>query len=145
MFHSFSNNHQKHLRRLYDVRTFSNAISDELNDRSSIGLKDYKYIEYGLYATQLQRYFELFGRKNIMVFDFKDLCDPNVLMNDICHFLGLDHLSDERLSDMLSQKFNQGPEIDMTIEDRTTFNELYQFFKPHNAKLFKALGKSFDW
>jgi hypothetical protein len=145
MFNSFSNNKQKHLRDQYDDRTFSEAISNEIDNQAPPELKRHKYIDYGLYEPQVRRYFDRFGRENVIVFDYNRLFEPFSLMDKITNFLSIKPYPEEISSNTFYQKYNRSKISDVSEEDRATLNFLYRYFIPHNISLYKLIGEDFNW
>lgn len=54
---------------------------------------DKRYMRAGLYAQQLERWFEAIGRERVLVLIFEDLMDdPAVHLQQSCEFLGIDNV-----------------------------------------------------
>lgn len=86
MYHQFKG-HPRYAH-LVDVRTFEQAVEDELAGRTH--LDPHLYLARGCYATQLRRYITLFGRERLLVLKHKELdADPLAVMNKCTSFLGL--------------------------------------------------------
>ena len=50
----------------------------------------FEYIEHGLYADQVERYLNAFGRSNVMIILFEDLIrDTAMVMQEVARFLGI--------------------------------------------------------
>jgi hypothetical protein len=61
-------------------KTFEQAIVDTPH-----------YLEYGMYATQIERYLKLFPREHIKIFLLEDLKeDPQLVFDELCEFLGIE-------------------------------------------------------
>jgi hypothetical protein len=51
----------------------------------------FQYVELGLYADQVERYLNAFGRTKVLVILFEDLIrNTTLVMQDVAHFLGID-------------------------------------------------------
>lgn len=51
----------------------------------------FQYAELGLYADQVERYLNAFGRAKVLVILFEELVrDTTLVMQDVAHFLGID-------------------------------------------------------
>ncbi len=61
-------------------------------DRTKTGWGvNHQYLELGRYASQLKRYFDLFGRENVLVMFYEEYRQsPAQVMKEICRFLGVD-------------------------------------------------------
>jgi hypothetical protein len=51
----------------------------------------FQYIEHGLYAEQVERYLNVFGRSNVLVILFEDLIrETAIVMREVARFIGVD-------------------------------------------------------
>lgn len=140
MFHYGFKKHKKY-SHLYDERAFSVAIEEELRDLKNGIYNSPKppYLQTGIYHTQIQRYFDLFLRKNILILEHSDLNNEHdQTIKEICDFL---NLPDEKL-----------PQLRMNTSLKDNKNEyvaqleiLSEFYKPHNELLYKLIGKKYNW
>ena len=74
------------------LRDFHAALQAEA-ERSRAGWApdNWHYRQMGFYATQLERYFSLFDRKQVRVYLYEDFCaDPVGTLQDMFRFLGVD-------------------------------------------------------
>ena len=70
---------------------FSDAVAAEAERRESGWGWDWHYTEVGRYATQLKRYFDLFGAEQILVLLYEDLVErPQWVIEEICRHLDVD-------------------------------------------------------
>lgn len=96
------------------------------------------YLARGIYAEQLERHFELFQKEQILILKCEDFFDsPQKILNKVLSFLDLDNFELESF-----KKFNFGNNPSM---DEKVRNELIEYFKPHNERLYKLLGVDFGW
>ena len=92
----------------------------------------------GLYAEQLKIWRDLFDENKIYVFSTEELhSQQEKTMNLVYSFLGLKKHKIKTERKMKAAKYSE-----MKAE---TKNFLIDFYKPHNEKLFKMIGKEFDW
>ena len=104
----------------------------------SFNFTAYSYLNRGKYAEQLERWFKKFPRKQFYILSTDDLKkNSDQILNEIFKFLDLDG----QKIDILTKK-NTGSYKSMNVETRT---ELVEYFKPHNEKLYKLLGRDFEW
>lgn len=98
----------------------------------------YSYVTRGLYAEQLERYYDVFDQEQIYVIKSEDLFeDAQAVVNGVAAFLGL---SPFPLSDA-SPRNKAGYRREVT----GMHQQLAEQFRPHNERLYKLLGRSFDW
>lgn len=96
------------------------------------------YIAKGLYYNQIRKWFELFSKDQIMVINTEDLSNnPNQTLQKIFEFL---KLPNEKIENIQNRKV-----ADYKPMNKETRRFLNDFFKPHNKKLFRLLGNSFNW
>lgn len=99
----------------------------------------YSYLDRGQYADQLERYFQSFPRRQILVVKSEDLFrDTQAAYDGVCRFLGL----------------APRPLLDRVPRNAGTYHrpldpglrrELARFFQPHNERLYGLLGERYDW
>lgn len=97
-------------------------------------------VRRGIYVDQLQRYFQVFDRKQILILDFRLLKgDPAEILRRIGDFLGLpayDWGTDFPI--YLNGDYDRAiPESSRTL--------LSTFYAPYNQKLYTAVGQDFGW
>ena len=100
--------------------------------------KHYSYLARGIYAEQLERWFDVFPRSSFFIIEDQELySNTEATLQKICEFL---ELSDYRFSNY--RRLNALNYSDM---NNATRRDLIDYFKPHNARLYKLLEKEFDW
>ena len=73
-----------------EVNDFELAVAREIESLERGRSKEWSVVELGLYGPQLARYFELFPRKQILVFDSRDLRVNRIaVLNQILQLIGL--------------------------------------------------------
>ena len=129
------------LSHLHDKRTFSEAIESEINALSG-GNPDnekFAYIERGIYADQIERYFNIVPRDNILIIESKALQhDLGSSAKRLCAFLNIEHIEFE------TRKVNAS-RVDNKSDYKAELDTLNTFFKPHNERLYHLLGHSYSW
>jgi hypothetical protein len=115
------------------VSQYRNSIkSGEITEATSFEdfAKDEKSVlEQGLYSVQLERYFELFLREQILVLVYEDIKkDPKAFMKRIYQFLGVD---DTFESSMLNSEINVARTPKAVFVDR---------FMHHVSEFLRSVG-----
>ncbi|CAM9709641.1 unnamed protein product, partial [Ectocarpus sp. 13 AM-2016] len=113
------------------------------------------HVGKSMYALQLERWFDLFGRENFKVVFTDDMAvDPVGVLEDVLHFLGLELTSEDEskgLPDMKKWKKITGmaynktkskkkDELGAQVTDEVK-EGLRKFFEPHNEALEELLGQ----
>jgi hypothetical protein len=138
--------HQMNARKGVDYLSFEEAIAKEperlrLNMGSDKDWRDSSFISYlsrGLYADQLEGWFDVFPRENIQVLKSEAFfADPERGLHETLDFLELPPLRLESYD-----VFNPGTYDDMTPETR---ERLRRYFAPHNQHLYELLGRDLGW
>jgi hypothetical protein len=101
----------------------------------------HSYLARGIYADQLQRWFNLFPREQIRVIKSEELyAQPERVVNETCEFLGVDGADrHERYS---FEQFNATDSCPMPAPMR---ERLADFFRPHNERLYRLLRRNLHW
>ncbi|MCA1059073.1 sulfotransferase domain-containing protein [Rossellomorea aquimaris] len=98
----------------------------------------YSLVERGLYHKQLERYYRYFDTNQIHIIKSEDLFqNPQKVCNKVLKFLGLPRckLKDREARNTRSyHKMN--PDTEAMLYDR---------FRAENQKLYKLIGKDFNW
>lgn len=98
----------------------------------------YSYQSRGLYAEQLERWWESFDRQRLLVLKAEDLFDdPAATMTRVLEFLGMP----PRDLGLLPHR-NRGDGETIRPDTRA---ELQRFFDPHNQRLYRLLGWDLGW
>jgi len=111
----------------------------KLNDETYAADTFYQNIlARGFYADQLEIWFEIFQKKQILIIPSEDLdLKPDQVLTKVFEFLDLPYF---KIKDFTRQ--NKREYHPMKDETRKL---LVEFYKPHNKKLFDMLGSKFDW
>ena len=85
----------QYLMNLREAKTANRAFADEIFADAEADPKgwgvNHQYLELGNYASQLARYFELFGRERVKIVFFEEYkASPGDVMRELCTFLEID-------------------------------------------------------
>ncbi len=95
-------------------------------------------ISRGIYVTQLEMWYELFPRNQILILNTNDLMNKsNKIQESICNFLNLPKFYSNQVFFEKRSKYEK-----MKSDTRSRLEE---FYKPYNESLYKLIGKRFDW
>jgi len=100
----------------------------------------YSYLERGIYVNKLQRWMKYFSKEQFLVIKSEDMLKkPNETYQQIVKFLNL--------APWVLKEYKQyrAASYKKTLMNPETRKQLRDFFKPHNEKLYKFLGKNFEW
>lgn len=141
--------HYFHVRRFGDetLPIWDALMREEERLAPVIAEQDFKSATYvrasyksrGLYAEQLERYFALFRRQQLLVLNSEELFrDPVSVLEQVYAFLGVEAQMPANLKPRNVGKNRQ------KVEERV-YSYLSEYFEPHNDRLFKLIGRKFDW
>jgi len=125
----------------YDSRSFSQAIEEEINQLDSLDFYQNKkgYVSRGIYNEQLEKYFEYYPRENILILENKEIFKmEEQVSKKLQAFVGVDF---EEINTVESNKAR----VNIKNQYQQEIQYLKEFYKPHNEKLFKLIGRRFDW
>jgi len=98
----------------------------------------YSYLEAGLYYDQIKEWMGVFPKEQFLIIKAEDFfSEPLKILYQVFDFLGV-----QRHEINVSEKLNVGHYEEMNL---TTKKFLKNFFKSHNEKLYKLLGRDFNW
>lgn len=96
------------------------------------------YLSRGIYVNQLPMWMKLFPKEQILILKSEDLyTDPATTFNTTLEFLNLPSHQLENY-----EKHNSGEYPPVSEE---LYQQLKDYFRPHNQKLAEYLGKDFGW
>ncbi|MDE0090647.1 MAG: sulfotransferase domain-containing protein [Thaumarchaeota archaeon] len=97
------------------------------------------YRSWGLYADHIERWLKYYDRRQFLILDTtKFKAERQRTMDTVFDFLGV---SPHKIHDRPNL---WGFAYKNTMRESTR-KKLVEFYKPHNEKLYKLLGHSFDW
>ena len=129
--------------------SFETFIENEINtrrkDSSLITEENFEifnqknsYLLKGIYVDQLKIWAGLFPKEQIFTLSTENLnSEPITALESVFQYL---NLPDYKIKNIQHQK--QKKYVPMNSQTRKI---LIEFFKPHNERLFKFIGKKFDW
>ena len=129
--------------------SFETFIENEINtrrkDSSLITEENFEifnqndsYLLKGIYIDQLKIWAGLFPKEQIFTLSTESLnSDPTASMESVFQYLNLPDYKIKKPQHQKQKKY--------TPMDSQTRKLLIEFFKPHNERLFKFIGKEFDW
>jgi hypothetical protein len=118
-------------------------LADEWYD--SYAIQHYTYAARGIYMDQLMAYETCFSRRQILVIRSEDLFTNTVAAyQDVLAFLGLDPFVPMDLKVRNAGQYPAGRR-NANAALAGTFEELREFFKPHNQRLYEYLGRDLGW
>jgi hypothetical protein len=96
-------------------------------------------LKRGLYAEQIERVFSYFPRNQVLILESSDFFgNQQEVYDSVLAFL---QLPGHQLKGY--QKANAAPRSEDV--DSATKMKLQAYFRPHNEKLFRLLGRRFAW
>ena len=115
-----------------------NKMLNDSNYYSDIYFR-HAYLHRGIYVDKIKRWMEVFPKEQFLIIQSEEFFkNPSKIYNDVLEFLGLIPFSIGEFK--IKGKVNKNRNIDDDFR-----NELVEYFKPHNKRLYDFLGKSFDW
>jgi len=99
----------------------------------------YSYFEHGIYVDKIKHWMEVFPKEQFLIIQSEEFfSDPSKIYNQVLDFLGVENF--ELDTYRTYGKVNKNRKIDSIF-----YNELLDYFKPHNQRLYELLGREFDW
>jgi hypothetical protein len=109
-------------------------------DYSHPSFAHFSYKRRGHYADQLERYFELFPARQLLVLGSDDLFDrPEATLRQLFEFAGVD--PSFPIADLNAR--NAGGK--RTAIDPAIRRDLDDYFRPHNERLYAVIGRDLHW
>lgn len=123
-----------------EVKRLEGELQKLLRDKKYVSFKysTYSYLKRGIYIDQVKRLYRYFSEDEIMIIKSENFFqNPQRIVNRVFRFLGLPKFKIE-----VSKIYLKGDYPQMSQEVK---KDLYAFFKPYNEKLYKFLGRDFNW
>ncbi len=117
-------------------------LAADLFNRNFSGeaFRHFSYKKRGEYAEQLQRFYDLFPRENILVVCSEDLFNtPEMLLAEVFTFLDVE--SDFEVRDLSPRNVSQNRK---PVNDSVRV-QLEEYFKKKNERLYQLIEKRFHW
>jgi hypothetical protein len=115
-----------------DFQQYADQLSQEHGSHS--------YVGRGLYALQLEIWFEVFPREQFMIIDLDDLKSHEGIQRQVnlaFEFLGL---QPEEIQDTVRKNTRAYDPIPKEMAEK-----LETFYKPYTERLFRLLGRRMKW
>ncbi len=99
----------------------------------------YAYLLRGIYSEQLKMWMDIFPREQFLILTSEEFdSNEDETLNKVFEFLNLKQHTPKNLQrkHVGNYKESMNPE---------TRKKLIEYFRPHNEKLYKFLGRKFDW
>jgi hypothetical protein len=123
--------------------SYTGSLEEEFSnlDIGKFIAKDSKvrtYLLEGCYLPQIKKWYSVFGKDDILIIQSENwFKNSDLVFKQILEFLGLPFYKLDEL-----KKTGSAATIPM---DQATREELVDFYRPYNARLFDFLGHSFEW
>jgi hypothetical protein len=100
--------------------------------------KLYSYLKRGIYVEQVERWFALFPREQILILKSEDFfSDPEKCFITVQKFLGLRDFS---LPSYRTFNAGEGQSVNPETRERLT-----KYFEPYNKRLYELIGADLGW
>ena len=104
----------------------------------SYNMTAYSYLNRGIYVDQIKNWMSLFPKEQFLILRTEDLeSQPTKVLKETFEFLDLPNFDIQDLD-----RKNVGKYKKMNEDTRKW---LVEYFKPHNERLYKYLGRDFHW
>ncbi|MEW6128443.1 MAG: sulfotransferase domain-containing protein [Acidobacteriota bacterium] len=132
-----------------ETRSFERAVLDEMRLITSNHHVDFhtmmesfekgmSYLLRGIYIEQLQPWFEIFPKEQILALKSEDLYgDTRRVYERVTGFLGLRDWQPKRFEPFEQRRYSR---MEPELRER-----LAKFFAPYNERLYEFLGSDFGW
>jgi len=111
-------------------------VADKRYD--SYNYDHYSYLSRGRYADQLQSWMKLFPKEQMLILRSEDFfAEPGRVLQEVFQFLELPAWELPNYKPYNAREYNT---MDPEIRQR-----LFQYFEPHNRRLYDLLGRDFAW
>ncbi len=108
--------------------------------RPDVILSLYTYLRRGIYSEQIEHCYKLLSKESIYITDSESLFkSPEKTVADIQRFLGVKNTGYRIKFDRL----NASKTTESMMSDTREY--LMSYYQPYNERLFKVIGRRFDW
>jgi hypothetical protein len=130
----------------FEKASFSEAVEQE-NDRIAYGLKNEHnyhlqrlgYVAKGMYAAQLEKWFEVIDRKNFFIIELNEWsAAPAEIFRGLQKFLNIPYYNPDSFK-ILNESPDEG-QMDNEIKQK-----LSEIFREPNKKLYNLLNVNYNW
>tara|TARA_B100001146_G_scaffold187280_1_gene171071 strand:+ start:451 stop:1329 length:879 start_codon:yes stop_codon:yes gene_type:complete len=121
-----------------EIEEFQKTRYEDKDDSYFSTVVEESYLARSFYQEQLEIWFKLFPKKQILVIKSEDLSNKtSKVLQDIFNFLMLPEYEIQDISRHRVSSYSQ-----MNSNVRKT---LLEFFRPYNKRLYEFLGRDFGW
>ena len=107
------------------------------------------YLHRGIYVDKIKRWMEVFPKEQFLIIQSEEFFrDPSKIYNQVLDFLGVENfeLNTYRIHGGMEQILKRSGKVNKNRKiDSVFYNQLLDYFKPHNQRLYEFLGRKFDW
>ena len=145
-------NYTHQVREGIEKRTFEEAIKSELkrieicknNSEYKINNDDFSnhvifsYLRHGIYVDFIKAWMEFFTKEQFLILPTYDLNNNRAkFLKQVFDYLNVQNFE---IKDVERQNAGEYKKLDKSMR-----KFLVDYYRPHNERLFKLLGKNFDW
>ena len=136
---SFENAIEAEIERMNLLKDNSDM---KINNENSVNYLQFSYLRHGLYADNLENWFDEFEENQFRHYSTEELDDNyDEIMNSLFTFFGIKNIELTKV-----KRKNVGVEKVLHEPMKEKIREfLIDFYKPHNEKLFRMIKKEFQW
>jgi hypothetical protein len=99
----------------------------------------HSYLTRGLYADQLEYWFQFFPREQILILRSEDMYEQTAeVFKQTCHHIGVREI-------VLPEFRVFGKPKKVSPLSPETHERLREFFRPHNERLYQVIGRDMGW
>ena len=121
-----------------EIEEFQKTRYEDKDDSYFSTVVEESYLARSFYQEQLEIWFKLFPKKQILIIKSEDLSNKtSKVLQDIFNFLMLPEYEIQDISRHRVSSYSQ-----MNSNVRKT---LLEFFRPYNKRLYEFLGRDFGW
>ena len=145
-------NYQHQVKEGIEKRTFEDAIKSELK-RIEISKKEpeykinnddfnnhviFSYLRHGIYVDFIKAWMEFFTKDQFLILPTYELDNNHVkFLKQVFNYLNVPNF---KIKSLERQNVGEYKKL-----DKSTRQFLIDYYRSHNERLFKLLGKKFDW
>lgn len=145
MWHAFARRTDRDPRRA-DLRSFSQAIADELASPDNEAEKHFHYVAMGRYDEHLRRWLDCCAPEDMLILEHREMAaDLQNFLAKICGFLGVEPFEDTVVRALGGTRHWVGPKRERTAEDVFALDRLRAYYAPYDAALTRLLGRPLEW
>ena len=124
--------------------TFEEVVENDLNRYyQKCEALEPSFVRRGLYYHQISTWLQYFDLSQFLFLENKELSKINLICNKLEIFLNID--LDPSLKELRMPKENKLEGKVNSEIDKEVIGKLRDFYQDHNEKLYKLLGKQYDW